>query len=370
MPPTTITARLLRLPAIAMAWLALFSAVSHAQYPAVDAQFAPQFPPSPAPGGMIVTDVPLNMLPTPGVPVMPPPLAEAPPQALPPAVEFTPGPLMAPPNAVPIEEPPPRGVRSGMFQRVVAAGTWISPGGQDGLGMSDIELKGIFALPLPVRSWPLVITPGFAVHWLDAPGTDLPPRLYDAYTDFRWLPKLGPRLMLDLAVTPGVYRDFDAHTEDGVRITSHAAAVWTCTPTAKVVLGASYLDRSDLNVIPICGLLWTPTPDWQMDLLFPQPKIARRIYCFGQCGTEVEDWAYVAGEFGDWAWAIRHSDGSLDTAEYRDARLLLGIERKVFGGLSGRMEVGYVFARKVRYTSGRPDFEPNSAVLVRAGVDY
>lgn len=373
MPPTTITAGPLRLPAIAAAWFALLA--GGFQFGLAQAQLPGPYMPAPPPGVMVTTDVPLQASQgTWGVVGQPPagsqPMLVSPPQALPPAVEFTPGPLPDPAVAAAVEEPTPRGVRAGMFQRVVAGGTWINSDGLSGLGMSDIEFKGIFALPCPTRNCPLVITPGFAMHWIDAPGADLPPRLYDAYTEFRWLPKLGPRLMLDLAVTPGVYRDFDQHTDDGLRVTSHAAAVWTWVPTAKLVLGASYLDRSDLNVIPIAGLIWTPASDWQLDLLFPQPKIARRIYCFGQCGTEVEDWAYMAGEFGDWAWAIRHSDGSLDTAEYRDARLLLGVERKVYGGLSGRLEVGYVFMRKLRYTSGRPDFEPNSALLVRAGVDY
>jgi hypothetical protein len=236
--------------------------------------------------------------------------------------------------------------------------------------MSDLELKAILALPCPTREWPLLITPSFAEHWLDAPGSDLPARLGDAAIDFRWLPQLTPRLRLDLAVTPGVYRDFDQHTNDGLRVTSHAAGIWTWTPTAKLVLGASYLDRSDLNVIPIGGLIWTPTPDWQLDLLFPQPKIWRRLHSWGEQARDGEDWAYVAGEFGDWAWAVRRSDGTLDTAEYRDARLLLGVERKVRDGLSGRLEVGYVFSRKLRYTSGQGEFEPHGALLLRAGVDY
>jgi hypothetical protein len=288
------------------------------------------------------------------------------PQTLP---QTLPAPLELAPNEA-AEKEAARGVRPGMFQRVIFNGTWINSDGSGGLGLSDIELKAIFALPCPTREWPMVITPGFAQHWIDAPGADLPPRMYDAWTEFRWLPKIAPSLMLDLAVTPGVYRDFDEHTDDGLRVTSHAAAVWTATPTTKLVLGASYLDRSDLNVIPIGGMIWTPTPDWQLDLLFPQPKIARRFARDPGNSADVEDWAYIAGEFGDWVWAVRRSDGTLDKAEYRDTRLLLGIERKVFGGLSGRLELGYVFTRKLRYTSGQGEFQPRDAVLVRAGVDY
>ena len=72
-------------------------------------------------------------------------------------------------------------MRNGVFQRLLFDATWLAPGGADGLGNNDLQLQGIFALPCPTINSPLVITPGFAVHYLQGPqNADLPPRLYEA----------------------------------------------------------------------------------------------------------------------------------------------------------------------------------------------
>ena len=266
----------------------------------------------------------------------------------------------------------PRGARSGMFQKLMFDGTWLPRAGENGLGMGDLELKAVLAVPCPTRQWPLLIIPGFATHFLDAPASaDLPARVDDAYVMFRWLPKINEKLMFDVAVTPGVYRDFEHDTGDGLRVTMHGAGIWTLTPQLKLVAGVMYLDRRDWNVLPVGGLMWQPTKDWAFDILFPQPKIARRVYCFGATGDDVEDWFYVAGEFADDIWAIERTGGVHDRIAYRDTRALLGFERKIIGGLSGKVEVGYVFSRKISYyETSTPDFVPSDTLFLRTGFTY
>jgi len=265
----------------------------------------------------------------------------------------------------------PRDARDGVFQKLLFDLTYLPRERGLGLGMVDAETRLVLAVPCPTRQWPMLIIPGFAVHFLDAPPTaDLPQRVYDSYVMFRWLPKINDRLMFDAAVTPGVYRDFEQATDDGWRTTAHGAAVLTWTPTLKLVGGAMYLDRRDWNVLPLGGLIWTPTPDAQFDLLFPKPRAAWRIYT-SEGLDEMEDWLYVAGEFGDWIWAIQRTNGVRDRVAYRDIRVLLGVEHKVIGGLSNRLEIGYVFGRKVTsYDAGAPDFEPPGTLLLRAECSY
>jgi hypothetical protein len=278
---------------------------------------------------------------------------------------------IAPATPLPGEQRLPPGVRNGFFQKVLFDATWLAPGGIDGMGTNDLQLKSIFAMPCPTINSPLVITPGFAVHYLQGPqNVDLPPRLYDSYVDFRWLSQVTPTLGLDLALTPGVFSDFDQESSKSFRMQGHGAAAWTWNETTKFVVGAAYLDRPDVEIIPIGGVIWTPTDDLKLDLIFPTPRISRRMYWNGERNDDIQDWIYIAGEFNGDAWAIRRTDGSNDLVVLSDYRLVLGVERKVTGGLSSRVEIGYVFGRRIKYRSDTPDFHPTDTVMLRGGLTY
>ena len=50
-------------------------------------------------------------------------------------------------------------------------------------------LDSVFALPLPKKTWPLVLTPTFDAFLLQVPRSiDLPPRVYDAFVESPWSP--------------------------------------------------------------------------------------------------------------------------------------------------------------------------------------
>jgi hypothetical protein len=277
----------------------------------------------------------------------------------------------APATPQPDQPQLPPGVRNGVFQKAIFDATWLAPSGGDGLEIGQLHTEGIFALPCPTRDSPLVISPGFDVQSLRTEANiDLPQRLYTAYTQFRWLSQVTPQWGLDFAVTPGVYSDFNQQSNNAFRLTGHGAAAWTWTDKAKIVLGAAYLDMPDTNVIPIGGLMWTPNDDWKFDLIFPHPRISRRINWNDQSNEKTQDWVYIAGEFANDAWAFRRIDGSNDQVMLRDYRLVLGVERKVLDGLTSRFEVGYVFGRRVRYVSDTPDFYPADTVMLRGGLTY
>jgi len=275
-------------------------------------------------------------------------------------------------DAPPPEPDRPADARPGVFQKLIFNSTWLAPSREpDELGATELELKTVLAFPVPSRESPLIVTPGFAVNYLDGPAiADLPSRVYEAYAQFRWRHRLRPRLGLDLALTPGVYSDFRQGSDEAVRIAGHGAGMFTWNPRLKLVLGVAYLDREDVGVIPLGGVIWTPDPDTKLELVAPRPRVARRIYSSGACGEEVQDWVYLGGEFGGGSWAVRRLGGANDVATYRDYRLILGLERKAIGGLDYRLELGYLFGRRLEYNSGTPDVRPPDGLMLRAGVTY
>jgi hypothetical protein len=282
-----------------------------------------------------------------------------------------PGQLDVAPATPPPGEPQlPPGVRNGFFQKLLFDSTWLAAGGADGMGCDDLHLEAIFAAPCPTIKSPLVLTPGFAVHYLQGPtNVDLPPRLYDSYLQFRWLCQATPQWGLDLAVTPGVYSDFDQESSKAFRVTSHAAVAYNWNDKTKLVLGAAYLDRPDEEVIPIGGVVWTPSDDWKFDLLFPHPIISRRVCFPWDAEGKSEHWAYLACEFWGDAWAMKRTDGLTDQVVLSDCRIILGLEHKVPGGLGSRVEVGYVFDRRIRCSDGS-DFYPTPTLMLRGGLTY
>jgi hypothetical protein len=263
--------------------------------------------------------------------------------------------------------------KDGFFQKAVFTGAWLARMGDDGLGMYELELYGLGGLPAPNRNFPLLITPGFEVRYLDGPAApDLPPRVYDAYLELRWMGKFNDNWAFDFAVSPGVHSDFSRWENDAFRITGRVLGVYMWSERMKLALGVAYLDREDVSWIPAAGFIWTPTDFSSIELVFPRPRIAFRAdqwYTRGPYKSEApfEDWIYVAGEFGGGSWLIERTTADLDVATIRDYRLLLGIERKLPRGAGLRLEAGYVFGRKLMYESATPDFYPSDTILLRGG---
>jgi hypothetical protein len=265
----------------------------------------------------------------------------------------------------------PRDVRPGVFQKLIFEETWLPRFGSQGFGMNDVGLKMVLGLPCPTVDSPLIVTPGYMVHYLDGPETpDLPPQVYDAFVEFRWLHRFTPQWGVDLDVAPGYYSDYQQSDSRAWRFTGHAIVAWTWTPLATVVLGAAYEQRTQTPLIPVGGLIWNPNDDTKFNLVFPEPKISRRIRWRRDGNADFEDWVYVAGEFANDTWTVLQPGLSSDLLTYRDIRAMLGYEHKVFGGISSKVEVGYVFSRKLQLTDQSINLDPTSTLMLRGGLTY
>lgn len=261
----------------------------------------------------------------------------------------------------------PPGTRNGFFQSVHFSSTWLPALDNNDLGLTDLTLYAKFGLPAPTRDSPLLITPGFESHHLAGPmGADLPEELYDAYVQFMYIRKLAGRLGMIASVTPGIHSDFKQSDGDSIRVPGNLLATWQWTERLKLLVGAVYLDRPDISVLPAFGVIWTPDESIKMDLAVPRPRIA---WNFAQVG-EVQHWAYIGGEFAGGSWAVRRDSGVSDTLGYSAYHLLMGWERNRFFALGSQVEFGYAFGRRLEYDSDGLIYEPNGTILLRANLSY
>lgn len=243
----------------------------------------------------------------------------------------------------------------------------------DALEINRFEISSTVALPL---GWniesPLLLTPGFAFNWFEGPETvppanaDLPPRVYDAYLDVAWFPQPSPYFGAELGVRTGVWSDFSEVNGDSVRILGRGLAKFRVSPSLEVLVGAVYLDRVKVKLLPAGGFRLRPNDYWDIDLVFPYPKVRHRLASVGTV-----DWVhFVAAEYGGGSWTISRTGGA-DRFDYNDIRISTGLEWENQRQVSGHFEIGVVFDRELVYASGMPaQFSTDTTFMVRTGVDF
>ncbi|HEX5443993.1 MAG TPA: hypothetical protein VFW87_09205 [Pirellulales bacterium] len=288
------------------------------------------------------------------------------------------GPVGAPGtmSVAPPGEPLPDGAlapRRRFLQELHLDDTQLLRFGPRGLGINDVGLDGVFAVPVLAIATPVFITPGFTYHSWNGPSSgnfrgfpDLPPNAYDAYLDTSWHPQLTSWFAADLDVRVGVYSDFSAVNGRSIRVLGRGLGVFTLSPQWQVAAGIWYLDRLTVKILPAGGVIWTPNQDTRFALTFPNPKLSQRLFTIGN--TDV--WGYVAGEYGGGKWTIRRANGASDVMELNDLRALAGFEWFALSGMKGNAEIGYVFDRHIIYRSDTPRAHPSDTVLFRAGITY
>lgn len=350
--------------------LLLVASLAHAQYPTTP------MPPPPQYGGFAMpAQVPYQPM-LPGEMPYPVTTSVSPvyidPGAMPPGLplqdQFYPG------DATPTlrESLTPPDARNGFFQKAKFQATWIPQFNDESLGWTDLRTDIVTALPFFTRENPIIITPSYELHFLQGPqDVDLPPRLNDIAIDFHVFRVFDNRWIADFAVQPGLYSDdhsFDS--SDALRFNGRALGIYAPNLEWKWVLGVTYVNGGWAKVVPVAGFAYEPNDDVIYEAVFPKPRVAWRLANSPIPGRE-EYWFYIAGEFANAAWAFEQPDGSPDVLSYRDFRALIGFERRVIGGLSSRVELGYVFNRDIKVASiSGDDIGMDDSLLLRGGISY
>ena len=239
----------------------------------------------------------------------------------------------------------------------------------DDFQTNDFDFWVTFAIPTPVAPrHPFFITPGFSQHLWEGPlsPNDLPPQAYDAYLNVGWKPRIGDRFGVDVDFRVGVYSDYDFVNSRSVRLQGGGLGLYQWNANWQFALGAYYINRYRVKLLPAGGLIWTPDPDTRLEIIFPRPRIAHRIPNF----QNTELWGYLAGEYGGGSWTVSRDGDIKDAVDYSDMRLILGLEGKTYRGVRGHVEVGYVFNRHVFFVSNHKFFDPSDTFMLRVGLAY
>jgi hypothetical protein len=241
------------------------------------------------------------------------------------------------------------------------------------LEMHEAELATTLNVPnFFLTGQPLRISPGFIFHFTNGPNTlvtggDLPPQIYSAYLSFDTATPWNRMAGGELNFTIGTYTDFEHFNSDSLRYTGVALGWIRLTPTATMKLGIEYLDRVDLKLLPAGGFFLQPTPDVRFNVYFPRPKLAHRLPNLGN----YEVWLYVAGEYGGGSWTIDRVAGFGDQVDINDVRAYTGLEWSGIRGVTGFVEIGYVFERELVYRSALPPVVPlDDTIMLRMGLAF
>lgn len=244
-------------------------------------------------------------------------------------------------------------------------GTWVLSRGDAGFGTLGLDVNSTIAWRFAESQAPLIFTPGFAVdHWTGALAEYLPDQVYSSYFDINWRPRVTETIDLNLGVSPGLYGDYRKIDSATLQWTGWALGDLAVSEQWHLLAGVLFVRQLESHVLPAGGVIWIPDSDTRFELVFPRPRIARRLYTV----SENDWWGYVAVQYGGGAWAITLVDDSRDTLFYSDIRVVVGTEWRRPRGTVGVFEVGYLFNRQLSLTD---DFaEPSSTLIVRGGLTF
>jgi hypothetical protein len=357
--PTLVAPGQVGMPQGQAAWIGPPGAAA----PVVEQSVVPVATPAFAPPGLWQT------LPASGVQLPPDPTLPVPSSAMGPAPPAVPFPDQPSPSGKANIIPP--GGRNGVFQKINFTGTYLPRLGEQNQGMTDLETQVVFGVPFFTVETPLVITPKYGFHALDGPVTpDVPPHVQDFALDLTHIRPFDEHWVGIFDVTFGEFADDHSfNTRDAFRVTGNGTAIYVFSPELKGVLGVAYVNRVNEQFLPIVGVDWKPSDDAEYQLVFPSTKLAWRLGSSPVPGQD-EHWLYLAGDFGGGVWAVERTSGVEDKLDITDWRVSVGLEHKVIGGLSERVEIGYVFQRKIEYFSDHQEFHLGDTLLARVGVTY
>lgn len=247
---------------------------------------------------------------------------------------------------------------------------YIPGSSENELNINEIGLATTINIPKFLNGpSPLKISPGYIFNFWNGPSTatfDLPAQVYSSYLAFDYITDPSKQSGLETNFTAGFYSDYKNISSDGLRFTGKLLGWSRLNEYTIAKFGVEYFDRLDIKLLPAFGLYMNPNPDMKLDLYFPKTKLAHRLPRI----NNYDAWGYVGAELGGGSWAIDRANGMKDQADLNDVRAFIGVEWMGNAQVTGFLDLGYVFNRKIVYQSSTSNLDLSDAIMLRFGIAF
>jgi hypothetical protein len=204
---------------------------------------------------------------------------------------------------------------------------------------------------------------GMSFNFLCGPvQSDMPPILYNFSGAYQVRAKLGP-LAVDAAGSVMEATDFKGNAGQGLHYPAHGVGYLGVRPDLDLVFGVDYVDLGSIKILPVGGVIWKPNPAMRFEAVFPRPRAVFQL---------AQDYRlYVSGQLAGGSWSIERAfTFDDDLATYRDLRVCIGLEHNEKAGHWSAIEAGYLFNRRLEYSSGLGNGALPDAAIIRLVTRY
>jgi hypothetical protein len=235
--------------------------------------------------------------------------------------------------------------------------------GTDAFGMDELDLR--MQLAFPCRFVPnngktgfFYVAPGASLVWWNSEERR---NGFGAFLDAGVQPKFNDMFSLNAWGRIGVFSDFKKVTSEALRFQGRLEGIANISPEMQVHAGVIYYGRARVKMLPTGGVVYTPDNDWVFKLIFPNPKVLRRLHT----GQQADWWGYVHLDYAGGSWDI----DPLGLTDYNDIRLGTGIQFATRNQINGYFEFGGSFDREL-YSGGRRWASPPSVLFLKTGIIF
>jgi len=236
------------------------------------------------------------------------------------------------------------------------------------MGMDQMDIRMQLAFPcrfIPNNGQPgayFYVAPGGSLVWWNGPSSpDMSPNGFGTFIDFSVQPRFNDVFRMIAWGRVGAFSDFVNVTSDAMRYQGQLEGIYTATPQVDVHAGVIYYGRARVKILPKVGVVWTPDENWELRLMFPNPKVSRRLWR----GQQADWWGYVHMDYGGGSWDIN----GLGLTDYNDIRLGMGVDFNAHNQLGGYFEFGGSFDRELYFGGSRQASLP-SVLYLKMGVIF